>query len=214
MKIGEKLLVLMEALDEPTLDDAVETLARRSSDIQSLLGQLLQDFDDINYQAAQAARLHETSTHFVWQLAGLPDEGVRIALNEYKSNGSTPVTYAGSLHDHRYDFASLILSGGYDFENYRVDLDESVVVRERYHLLEVGSVRCGEVARVPNELFHRLVRTLPNTVTLLIKLPPVKPASTSYDLRTGRIQRHVVFGERPRMLQSKLRNLLTGMEER
>ena len=214
MKTGEKLLVLVEALDEPTLDDAVEALASCSSDIPSLLGQLLQDFGDSNYQAAQAARLHETSTHFVWQLAGLPDEGVRIALNEYKSNGSTSVTYAGSLHDHRYDFASLILSGGYDFENYHVDLDESVAVRDRYHLLEAGSVRCGEVARVPNELFHRLVTTLPNTVTLLIKMPPVKPASTSYDLRTGRIQRHVVFGERPRMLQSKLRNLLKGIGER
>jgi hypothetical protein len=67
------------------------------------------------------------------------------------------------------------------------------------------SVSEGDITLVHHQSFHRLTAIMDHTVTLLVKSPPVKAYSTSADLSTHRLARHMPADTRvPRLVAALL----------
>jgi hypothetical protein len=148
------------------------------------------------------AAARETSTHYVWPLA-VSAIGYSIVVNEFKDPRRMVPGYATTIHDHRYSFVSLVLSGGYSQVRSAVE----ILGRDRAgRIREVGqeTVTEGAIVAVNHAEFHRLTAIKGRTITLVVKCPAVKEESLSVDISTHRLIRH-------RPVESRIGNLVNAL---
>jgi hypothetical protein len=145
----------------------------------------------VESQVAVATRSRETATHYAWCVHDMPTEPFSLWINEYKLAGRWPPTYANSVHNHRYDFCTRVLAGGYVHERYRVgwDHDSGRLVSVSLH------DRCGlgedDMLIVPADVYHRIPAAHDGTLTLLVKARPRFRQSFSYDPTKHTTQIHI-----------------------
>jgi hypothetical protein len=144
----------------------------------------------------------ETSTHYVWPLY-LGKSGCGLVINEFKDPPHMATGYAKTLHNHRYSFASLVLSGGYKQVRSRVDLAESGQ-SVRVRTIGQDDIIRGSIVAVNHQDFHQLTHISDHTMTLLAKCPAVKESSISVDIDTLRVSRHVPVEARLVQLRTAL----------
>lgn len=140
---------------------------------------------------ALISRSRETTTHFAWCVRDEPDEPFTFWLNEYKSQRDWLRGYADSVHNHRYNFCTTLLSGSYLHERYDVRLDPNNGLIAGTCLLERTVTEAGETAVMLVDEFHRIPRVVDNTFTFLVKSRPVYTSSLSFDPLTRTARRHV-----------------------
>jgi hypothetical protein len=131
----------------------------------------------------------ETSTHYVWPLY-VGRGGHALAINEFKEPCQITVGYANTLHNHRYSFASLILSGGYGQVRSRVEIVEPGHIAWIHEVGKENMIE-GGMQVVNHAEFHRLSDISSGTVTLLVKCPAAEEGSISVDMKTLRVSRHL-----------------------
>ena len=139
--------------------------------------------------AALSTAARETPTHYVWPVyAGAG--GHSVVINEYKDPLHMGEGYATTLHNHRYSFATFMLSGGYTQVRCDVQLPPSV---RPVRVAEIGedAVTEGGTVTVDHDAFHRLADISAKTMTILVKCPAVKAFSISVDLRTLMVNKHI-----------------------
>lgn len=144
----------------------------------------------------------ETSTHYVWPLAA-NSRGYGLAINEFKHPRDMISGYATTLHDHRYSFVSLLLSGGYTQVRSDIEMVEPGQAN-RIHELRRDILAEGDIVTVNHAEFHRLVAIRERTITLVARCPAVKEESLSIDPDTLRVTRHVPVEARVRQLMQAL----------
>lgn len=157
-------------------------------------------------QLRRAAR--ETSTHYVWPLHACGN-GFSLVINEFKDPLHMTVGYATTLHNHRYSFASLVLSGGYGQVLSDVDM-AGPGGNSRIRVLASDDISRGDIVTVHHSEFHRLTYISHGTVTLVAKCPPAKESSTSVNLTTMTMSRHVPVEAR---FEKLMKSLLRTAEE-
>ena len=180
----------LAALTAPpfTLNQVFRRMTKSAVTYRRMCKNLAEEIAQPATQARLATSVSETATHYAWRLCEDDDSGGSLWLNEYKSPAMRTSGYALSFHDHRYDFVSLLLSGGYLYEE-APDLQaaQAAIHRTTPPLL----LRAGEVVEVNRDRFHRLVSIEPDTLSLLCKLPSEKLASHSVDEKTGMVREHL-----------------------
>ena len=200
-----RLLYELDAInnggDEDVLREMVDSWRGRTGVriIRELLLEWLQTSADIAHLRAAA---RESSTHYIWPIH-LGNNGYSVTINEFKSPQDMVPGYATVLHNHRYSFISLILSGGYSQVRCDVQLAESCHVIQVHELGE-DLVTEGDIIVVNHNEFHRLGTVNNGTVTLVVKCPAVKGESLSVDTNTLRVTKHVPVEARIRQLMTAL----------
>ncbi len=119
---------------------------------------------------AMLLRSRETSSHVKWSLFRESHNGFAIWLHDYRK-WSGGERFAGSTHDHRYGFASKILSGGYTEQRWPGRLPGRAVRRD---------YTVGEVNVVDADTVHRVASVLPGTMTVVLQMPKSRISSTTY----------------------------------
>lgn len=144
----------------------------------------------------------ETSTHHVWPIYAT-NSGFGVAIHEFKDPDDMVAGHAAIFHNHRYSFASLMLSGGYRQIRSNIEL---VNDREAVRIQDVSdeSVITGDIVRINHEEFHRLSAFETQTVTLVAKCPAAKTESFSVDSGTLRVTWHVPVEQRVPQLMATL----------
>lgn len=167
--------------------------------IREVLAEWLATSADV---AKLSALARETSTHYVWPLH-LTDKGYGVTVNEFKDPRDIITGYATVLHNHRYSFISVMLSGEYTQVRSHVDL---LTPHQAAQVRDLGEeiVKEGDIVAVNHEEFHRLRTISSNTVTLVVKCPAVKSESLSVDTSTLIITKHVPVEARVRQLITAL----------
>lgn len=117
--------------------------------------------------------------------------------------------YATTLHNHRYSFASMVLSGGYGQVLSAVDLP-GPGGKSTIRVLASDDISSGDIVTVHHSEFHRLTYIGRGTVTLVAKCPAAKDSSVSVDLATMTMSRHVPVEARFKELMN---SLLTTADE-
>ena len=162
---------------------------RRTAEPKSIRADLIQWCESFADIAKLRTGARETATHYVWPLVSC-DSGCSVCINEFKDPLEMAVGYATTLHDHRYSFVSLVLSGGY------TQIRDAVELCDRHHVSKIHEVGQdilteGDIVVVNDAEFHRIKGIRRSTITLVVKCPPTKNESLSIDLRTGRVRRHM-----------------------
>lgn len=155
-------------------------------------------------EARVVARSRETTTHFAWCLRDEPTEPFTFWLHEYKPQRDWRHGYADSVHNHRYNFCTTILSGSYLHERFTARLgpgDRSIV---ETNLLRSTNCAAGASGTMLAHEFHRIPKAADDTVTFLVKSRPVQPWSLSYDPDTRTSHRHVPIESRLEELTKRL----------
>lgn len=138
-----------------------------------------------------AARSKETTTHFVWVLEEQAGTGMKLCLHQFKHPQAMGAGHANTIHNHRYDFLTLVLGGGYTEETYEFG---NAVASGEYirHIPEpaICDVRAGDSKVVDYRAFHRIPLISPETVTLVVKAPPKADHSMSISTETRVAQIH------------------------
>lgn len=156
------------------------------------------------HAAALIARSRETTTHFAWCLRDRTAEPFSFWLHEYKPQQDWRAGYADSVHNHRYHFCTVILSGGYRHERFRATVDEHTGLITGAELTSRADCSPGESGVLTAEQFHRIPTALDATMTFLVKSRPVRAWSLSYDPATGIGHRHTPVESRLAELTSLL----------
>lgn len=186
MKLFEELRTIGNKTSVPVTEVAALLATHASRGIVQIAADLRLAIE-ASAEVERTAR--ETSTHFVWPIVSNWYNSVGLYIHEYKAPTALRAGYADSIHDHRYDFASLILSGGYVESRYEVrgtsDMSPQMVLASQREL------QCGDVTTVQNFIFHRISDIQERTLTLVVKLAAVKSHSTSFDVSTGQSFIHV-----------------------
>jgi hypothetical protein len=135
------------------------------------------------------ASARETSTHYVWPVYTAAS-GYRIVINEFKNPKQMVAGYATTLHNHRYSFVSLMLSGRYRQVLCEVEMDG---YGHATRLCEIGNdnVTQGSIVALDGDMFHCLTDIKNRTMTLVVRCPAAREASISVDIRTLRTSRHL-----------------------
>lgn len=156
-----------------------------------LLAELRRDLRRLSAEqsAALAAGSREVTTHFAWRLMAL--DPFSIWLHEYKPQRDWLPGYANTVHNHRYDFSTTVLAGGYRHEWFDVELDPTGEFVREVRPAGCEVFRPGTVCAISANLFHRIPRAKDGTITFLIKSRPVKPWSVSFDPATRVSRRHI-----------------------
>ncbi|MGW5051684.1 hypothetical protein [Actinokineospora sp. NPDC004072] len=141
--------------------------------------------------AALVARSRETTTHFAWCLRDEADEPFSFWLHEYKAQRDWRAGYADSVHNHRYHFCTVILSGGYRHERFTTRLDPVTGLVDAVTLTRGADYAVGTTGYLLASEFHRIPTAVDGTMTFLVKSRPVAEWSLSYDPVTGLGHRHV-----------------------
>lgn len=119
----------------------------------------------------------ETGSHVKWLLWGGFGSDLSVWCHQFKNKTDRTETYAHSLHDHRYEFVSVVLLGGYTFDNFPV---VDGVARQ-----EDGSARSygvGDANVVRLSMAHRMTALQKDTVTVVIQGPALHQSSYVYDV--------------------------------
>lgn len=149
-------------------------------------------------------RSRETTTHFAWCLRDEPTEPFTFWLHEYKPQRDWRHGYADSVHNHRYHFCTIILSGSYLHERYTARLGEggrSILSASPLRRTECPT---GTSATMLVHEFHRIPRAADDTMTFLVKSRAVRPWSLSFDPDTRTSHRHVPIESRLEELTNHL----------
>jgi len=153
----------------------------------------------------------ETATHYVWLLGTSETQQVSVYLHEYKDPISISPGYATTVHNHRYNFSSLILRGGYRESRYLVARgDDGASSVKSSELLTTRVYRSGSVLSIGHEEFHAVRDILPATLTLVVKSQPFKAYSNSFHEELGIWRIHVPVENRVPELLDALNNDLTA----
>lgn len=144
----------------------------------------------------------ETSTHHVWPIY-VVNNGIGVAINEFKDPADMIAGHAAIYHNHRYSFVSLVLSGGYRQIRSNIELRND---KEAVRIQDLGeeSIVTGDVVKMNHHEFHRLSAFQARTVTLVVKCPAAKSESFSVDNGTLRVKWHVPAEERVPELMAAL----------
>lgn len=128
----------------------------------------------------------ERSTHFKWFL-GASLAGYIVWLHEYRApeRFAQAVSFAASVHDHRYGFCSRVLSGALHVSAFALLPDSESLVES----VGCECVQQGETMLLSSTDIHRIDCVEPHTYTIVIQGPADRGYSTCYDLTTGRAQR-------------------------
>jgi len=144
-------------------------------------------------------RSAEKSTHYKWYLGGGPT--YTTWLHEYKQPEvfARNTSYAASIHNHRYAFASLVLTGGMTVRMYDRGEDDSVTLRAMLALDP------GESSVLSADDVHEVCSVRPNTYTLVVQGPAQRSYSCVWDARGTALRRiydmeHLLGGLRTRAL--------------
>ncbi|NUT50277.1 MAG: hypothetical protein HOV94_23665 [Saccharothrix sp.] len=137
------------------------------------------------------ARSRETTTHFAWCLRDEPAEPFTFWLHEYKPQRDWRRGYADSIHNHRYHFCTVILSGSYLHERFTADVADDGRAILSTSLLRSDQAREGASGTMLAHEFHRIPQAADDTMTFLVKSRAVSPWSLSFDPDTRTSHRHV-----------------------
>ena len=125
-----------------------------------------------------------------------------------------------NIHDHKWDFSSVVLKGEYYFEIYelspvgfemyehryftragRDQYDLPVVSKERLNCISAGEVRAGDAYTMTNDILHRVVcSTHGVTATLVVQSRKVKDYAR-------------VFTDKPDELLQSIRSMVFSVKE-
>ncbi len=199
------LIERLESLPWDAPGDAIRSAANLLSDVS---WEHVQDFLDSwnDPKLDQCAwESHETSTHFKWLLHRGSDDAFQVWLHEYKSPSLLRDGYADSIHDHRYWFASKILSGGFTQSSYRMSENQD----GGCDAAEIGKISfdAGSVYVVDPDEIHAISDFKHPTLTLLVRSRATKPFSTEIRAREGRAVRYYP-------LRTRIRSLRGGPDSR
>lgn len=158
-----------------------------------LLEQLRADLRALSQRQAAvlAAGSREVTTHFAWRLLYERTEPFSVWLHEYKPQRDWLPGYANTVHNHRYDFSTTVLTGGYWHEWFDVELDSSGELVRGATSAGSQMLLPGMACAVTADRFHRIPRVKDGTATFLIKSRPVTTWSLSFDPYTRVSRRHV-----------------------
>jgi hypothetical protein len=205
VKLFDQLGGLPRGTDEYCLEKLVEDWLREADvvSIREAIYQWLSDSAAVDYLKSSA---RETATHYVWPLR-MVGSGYGLAINEFKDPRQMMFGYANTIHNHRYSFVSLVLSGGYRQIRSRVDISRPGRAAQ---VCDIGQddIFEGSILAINHEEFHRLIDVRHRTMTLLVKCPAVKEASISVDAETLRASWHVPVEARLVQLMNAL--VMTG----
>jgi hypothetical protein len=140
-----------EILGDPELDSA--EIARW---IRGLAGQ------DVSIVGERSV---ERTSHLKWFLGQEPN-GLTVWLHQYKGEKLPDSVgfFAASIHNHRYSFASRVLSGGLLVSHFRECADKPLV--RMFQREEVGE---GSVYTMTANEIHRIDQTSASTCTLVVQ---------------------------------------------
>lgn len=204
---------VLSTLDElSTSDPSAVHAARRVLELASVETEEIADTIEgmtAGWYESLTKRCHETPTHFKWFLGESRQSRFTLWVHEYKESEGHG-GWAESIHDHRYGFTSMILSGGFTQEFYSA-VPVLVDSHARFEITQTGERQetSGTMYECVPATIHRLSDVAPGTTTLLVKAPASKPFSTSFD-STGSYKRHYPFIERRHDLISMLRDPATS----
>ena len=123
------------------------------------------------------SRSADKATHCKWMLGGEPDL-YSVVLHRYKEpdvfDGSG--SFANSVHNHRYGFTSIVLSG----ELHTLDFDVEAPCDRADAARTARAMTPGDTMIVMPEDVHRVDRVGKKTQTLLIQGPIVRNYSIRY----------------------------------
>ena len=189
------------AADENDLKGILQAWSTRANSVgvRESLRRWLEDYADLTELTALA---RETATHYVWPLFS-GSNGYSLVINEFKDPDDMMSGYATTLHNHRYSFASFVLSGGYRQTRSAISFWRQGRVRQ---IWDVGqdTVTEGAIVTASYAEFHRLTIIQPRTVTLLVKCPAVRVDSISVDAQTLKVTRHLPVEARVNQLKDTL----------
>ena len=178
----------------PSLADAL-TVVAQPGNFRSILAEL----------ASNRALLEEAANRSVWHPNGfgkiilLSQPQYKLRLHVWGYNEGSPVPAQESIHNHRWDFAMIILAGSYrhqefrpegrsdggeDFHAYTYCLTADM---SSYSLTPTGTrtLRCvfdahlstGSRYAVSSEVLHRVIPDLSSPVVSLVLEGPAKPST-------------------------------------
>lgn len=119
----------------------------------------------------------ELPTHFKWLILSDPKAGVSLHLHDYKEPIATSRVHIQLVHNHRYDLASLIWSGGYTNRLY--DVTGTTLVTER-------KVSAGDTWMMRSTQFHSVDEIHAGTFTFVLQSKPQRGTSTVIGLDGSR----------------------------
>lgn len=156
----------------------------------------------IEQDVQRVARLsRETTTHYKWLLAADRLQGTKVWLHEFKPSSERRPGYAATIHNHRYPFTTVALSGGYLNLRYDVVFDPDSLVVERCEVIGSTHLTPGQTYSIEPDEYHYVDQIEDGTKTLIMEFAPTSQASFSFDRGGDRVTEHLA-------LDARLRNLL------
>lgn len=124
-----------------------------------------------------------TTTHHKWFLGGGEFSGragrtYTVWLHDYFAPETfrASVSFAASVHNHRYGFASRLLDGGMDVIEFEIRQPAaSGLMRKRQYKLNAG-----DTMSITHEDVHQIIDVESHTRTLLVQGPAMRSYSTIY----------------------------------
>lgn len=179
MRVQSKLEVLFEGLDEHAPFDTAESGAHA---VAAMRGVQLEDVDEFLEQVrADDASMHRLApmlgTHplgFSKIVMWTSPQGTRARLHVWPPR-EWPVE---QVHNHRFNFASVILAGSYVHERY----DVSGEVPRR---VAADELRTGDAYWFGTDQFHRTLPSKDLTISMVLRGRAMLANSTSVDLESG-----------------------------
>ncbi|RJQ73056.1 hypothetical protein D5S17_25345 [Pseudonocardiaceae bacterium YIM PH 21723] len=145
-------------------------------------------------------RSRETSTHFAWCLVNVAEDPFEIWLHEHKPPEDRLPGYGLTVHNHRYDFCTIMLSGGYVHELYSATTHPMGNSIEHVQLKHRSLVGSGDVRHIDRNDFHRIVGVESSTMTAVLRSRPKSRFSMSFDLSSRVSRCHRTLEDRLQVL--------------
>jgi hypothetical protein len=181
---------------EHALADIYDSLPALRAELMTLR---LADFN------AMLVRSRETPTHYKWHLRTIGQDAYEIWLHEYKPPTSRSSVFSQRVHNHRYGFTSIVLSGGFLHSLYEVTPCATGACTVMCSSSQ--ELTAGMVYSLTAEEFHSVTQVRNRTVTLVAQQRPTRTFSYSVDSETNVLIRHDPIEYR----LNSLRMILGGM---
>lgn len=172
---------------------------RQTGELASWIAESLQE----SRSEKSLALCHETATHYKWLIAFGCDPHCRVWVHEFKDDAKAAEKYAAVPHDHRYPFASAMLTGSYINRRWTRKGDSVYLESEALH--EPGEVLIMD----PTEV-HSLSAIAAGTLTLVLEGIPAREYSNSWTLDGKSMRTHRTFADRWADLDRKVRFALNA----
>lgn len=154
---------------------------------------------------AMLVRSRETPTHYKWHLRTIGQDAYEIWLHEYKSLTGPSSVFSQRVHNHRYGFTSIVLSGGFLHSLYEVTPYAPGACTVACN--SSRELTAGMAYSLTAEEFHSVTQVRSRTVTLVAQQRPTRTFSYSVDSETNVLLRHDPIEYR----FDSLRTILGGM---